>query len=146
MIEGVHVGRDWLGNLRRAPGRQFQQGLCRFARQTVGQFQDAVLIRPADIIQPLRRHAVAEQFIIRLARKHRRFWRCGLLDLDVLRDGDLLDRLPNLNELGRAGLGMRLELATLSPAVGIVVVVRVAQQQTAGRPVDDQADGTRPRR
>ena len=65
---------------------------------------------------------------------------CGSSALHVDRDDDLLHRLADLDQLRRAGLGMRLQLAPLGPVVGLVVMIDVAEQQAASRLVDDQPD------
>ncbi len=86
---------------------------------------------PAGRRRATRRHAVAEQFVVGRCRRtaacfgglRRRF------GLHVDRDDDLLHRLANLDQLRRARLRMRLQLAPLGPVVGLVVVIDVAEQQ-----------------
>ena len=64
MVERVRLRRHGLRHARLAAGRQFQQRLRRLGRQVVGQGQQRVLGRRLHIVQPLGRHAVAEQFVV----------------------------------------------------------------------------------
>jgi hypothetical protein len=59
-----------------------------------------------------------------------------------LGDDNLLHRLPDFHQLSRAGGGVRLQLAALRPAIGVVVVSHVADQQIPGRLVHDQTQVT----
>ena len=142
--------RRWwhLGHRRLAAGGQLQQRLRSLRRQVVGQNKQAVLVGLAHVVEPLRRDAVAQQLVVltireqrapglRLPHRGRRRFR---FRLRVGRDYDLADRLADLHELRRSGLRVRFELASFGPVVGLVVVIHVAQQQTALGAVDDDAD------
>ena len=59
---------------------------------------------------------------------------------DIYRDGNLLDSLSHLYQLGSAGLGMGLQLASFCPPVRLVVVVDVAEHEAALGPVDNDPD------
>ena len=56
------------------------------------------------------------------------------------RHDDFPDGLADLDELRGAGLRMRLELPSLGPAVGTIMMIDVAQQWPARRAMDDDAD------
>jgi hypothetical protein len=86
------------------------------------------------------RHAVAKEDVLGHMSEQRRFRRRGLFYLNVLRDGDLADGLPNLHQLRRAGGGMGFQLAPLRPAVSRVVVIHIAEKQARFRAVDNEAD------
>ncbi len=51
---------------------------------------------------------------------------------------DLLNRLPNLHQLGGTRLRMRLQLAPLGPVVRLVMMTHVAKQQAALALVDNE--------
>jgi integrase len=58
----------------------------------------------------------------------------------ILRNRDFPHRLANFYQLRRASLRMRLQFPTLRPMVGLIVMVNVAQQQTALRSMHDHPD------
>ena len=107
-----------------------------------GEIEQAVLVGPAHVGQPLGRHAVAQQLVVgERWRTAAGFGRRRLLRPRRTSGSTISShRLPNLHELRGAGLRMRLQLAPLGPVVRLVVVIDVAQQQAARRPVDDQPD------
>src|SRR3546814_17436475 len=106
----------------------------------------AVLVSELYIGQPLRRHSVTEQLGLGSVRKQRRLsdkkrrYRRRLVNLDDLRNHDLLNALANLHQLRRAGCGVRLQLSPLGPVIGLVVMIDVAEQQAGFRQVGDDAD------
>src|SRR3546814_14911854 len=87
----------------------------------------AVLVSELYIGQPLRRHSVTEQLGLGSVRKQRRLsdkkrrYRRRLVNLDDLRNHDLLNARANLPQLRRAGSGVRLQRSPLAPALGLVV-------------------------
>ena len=142
---GLRRNRGGLRHAGLAAGRQFQQRLGRLRRQVVGQDQQRVLGRLLDVAEPLRRHAVAEQFVVGLVGEQRRFLRGrrrrqGQFRLHIDRDDDLLDGLADFDQLRGARFGMRLQLAAFRPVIGLVVVIDVAEQKAGGRLVNDQPD------
>ncbi len=133
------MATGWRG-LRPAARGQFQQGLSGLTRQVVGQGQQGVFVGLAHIVQPLGRHAVAQERLLGDMLEQARFGWGRLCSLHVGGDDDFLDRLANLHQLRRAGLRVRFQLPALGPAVGLVMVIDVAQQQACGSPVHDQPD------
>ena len=61
------------------------------------------------------------------------------LDLDVARNLDLADGFADLDELRGAGFGMWFEEAALGPAVRLVVMIDVAEQDARCGSVQDQS-------
>src|SRR5579863_5676 len=123
--------------------RQIQERLGSLARQVIRQFQQRILIGEADIRQPFGGDAIPQQLVLRDAGKQRWLQSRGLgdrwlLHLHVLRDDDLLHRLPNFDELRRAGLGVCFELPPFGPLIRVVVMTDIAQQQTGIGAVHDQ--------
>jgi hypothetical protein len=107
-----------------------------------------MLVGRADIIDPLGRDSVAKQLVFRISVEERRCRRKRLLLRHVDRYHDLLNRLPDLDDLRRTGARVRLELPPLGPVVGVVVMVHVTKEEAVGRAVDDdpnvRADPDRP--
>ena len=58
---------------------------------------------------------------------------------NVYWDGDLLDDLPKLHQLGGPRRRMRLQPATFGPPVGVVVAAHVAEDYVLPRPVQNDA-------
>src|SRR5665213_18869 len=145
MCERIGPNRDRLHGLWRYARGQIEQRLGRLAGEVVRQFQQSVLGGAADIGQPFRRYTIPKELVIRQAGEQRRLRRRPPGDrhprrLDVSGDDDLLYRLPNFDELRRAGFRMRFELPPLPPLVGAVVVTDIAKQQAGLSPVNDQPD------
>ena len=117
-------------------------GLRRKMRRYI---QDVALRGLQHVIEPLDGHAPFHEACRRhlMEQEDRRRSR-----LDVARDDDLLHSLAYLHQLRSAGARMRLQLATLSPRVGRIVMTHIGEEQAARRPVDDQphiaADADRP--
>ena len=65
---------------------------------------------------------------------------CRLFDPRHTWERYLLHRLQYLDELHRACLRMRLDPPPLGPAVGLVMMVDVAEQQARARAMNDDAD------
>ena len=66
----------------------------------------------------------------------KRFPRCQRFErfhFHIRRDKDFLHRLADFHQLRRPRLGVRLQLPSLGPVVGPIVVIDVAQQQAARR-------------
>ncbi|MFQ5651411.1 MAG: hypothetical protein ACE5IY_15855 [bacterium] len=101
-----------------------------------GDLEQAVFIRLPDIIQPFERHAIAQQFLI--SNVVQRCW-SGLFDLHIFWNNDFLHPLPNLHQLRRAGLWVCFQLTPRRPAIGLVVVPYIAQQQAIVSSVHNQA-------
>ena len=57
--------------------------------------------------------------------------RAGCCHLDGLVNDDFLNALAHLDDLRRAGLGMRLDAAALGPGISIVVMIDIADQEAA---------------
>ena len=55
-------------------------------------------------------------------------------------DSNLFDGLAHLHQLCRPGFRMAFQLAPLGPAVGVVVVADIAQQQATVGPMDDEPE------
>ena len=128
---GHHGGAGWRGT----PGRQLEQGLRRLSGQMTGQIEEAVFIGLTDIRQPVGGDAIVQQVVVRPGGEQ-----AGLGD-GGYRDGggDFDDALADLHELGGAGAGMDLQLASGGPFIGGIVMIDVAEQQAAVRAVDDEA-------
>mgnify|MGYP000399456480 CR=1 FL=1 len=107
--------------------------------------QDVALRGLQHVIDPLDGNAPIQQVARRHLMEQEDGWRRSL---DVARDDDLLHPLADLHQLRGAGAGMRLQLATLGPGVGGIVMAHVGEEQAARCPVDDQpqvaADTHRP--
>lgn len=128
---------------RRAAGRQFKQGFGRLTGQVVGQFQQRILVGSLHIGQPPLRHAIGQQLGVTIFREQFRLLPRGRpAVLDVLRNEDLLDTLADLDKLRCAGGRVHFQLAPLGPLIGLVVVIDIAEQQTASGLVDDQTNVT----
>ena len=99
--------------VRRTAGRKLQQRLGGLARQMIGEVEQRVLRRSPHVVQPLDRHAVAQQILVRGVGEDRgprrrgsasRDARGGRRDvhLHIPRHLNLTDRLPDLDELRRS--------------------------------------------
>ena len=106
----------------------------------IGQIEERILVGLLHVGEPILGHAVREEVVVGDIREQLRFRRRRLFDLDVFRDDDFLDPLPDFHELRRAGLRMPLQSPPLGPLVGLVVVIHVAKQEAGRGLVDDQAD------
>ena len=137
--------------VRRTAGRKLQQRLGGLARQMIGEVEQRVLRRGAHVIQPLDRHAVAEQIVFRRVGEDgcpRRRWSAGHPVLAGRRDvhlhipwhPNLTHRLTDLDELRSSCRGMSFQPPSFCPLVRGVVMVDVAEQEARRRPVDDQPD------
>src|ERR1044072_1792688 len=94
----------------------------------------------AHIAQPLYGNAVTQQFFVVQVREQRGPWWLRLWDFDINRD--LLDPLAYLDQLSRASRWMRLQLPTLGPGVGLVMMIDVTQQKTRSCFMNDQPNIT----
>jgi len=121
-------------------GRKLEQRFGRLGRQVIGERQQRVLVGLANVGQPFRGHAIAEQRVVGQSIEQLLACCSGLRGLDVGRDDDLAHGLPYLDKLRGAGLRVGLQLTSLGPAIRLVVMVDVAQQQAARGSVDDQAN------
>ena len=130
------------GDLRRpwlAAHRKLQQRLGGLGGQMVRYGEDRVLRRCSHVREPLRRHAVSEQlFVGDLGEERLLAGRLRLFRRDVRRDHDFLHGLADLDELGGAGLRMRLKFPLRGPVVRLVVMIDVAEQEAVGGFVHDQ--------
>ncbi|MGE4182762.1 MAG: hypothetical protein AB7J34_23295 [Limisphaerales bacterium] len=143
MVERTRSRRRQWRHTRFASRGEFQKGLGCFCRQAVDQRQQTFLRRLTRVVQPLDRHTVSQEFVIRPFGEQG--WlgcllRFGQRRLHIDRYNDLFHRLADLNQLCGTCFRMRLQSAPLSPIVGFVVVIHVAEQQAALRPVDDEPD------
>ena len=134
------------GGGRRAAGGELEQCLSGLAWQVVREFEERVLGGGSRLVEPLWRHPVAEQVVVRNVVEEPRLGRrrrCGLSDgqlpRDVARHLDLADGLAHLDDLRGARARVALDHPALSPAVRRVMVVRVAEQQARVGPMHDQA-------
>ena len=126
--------------MRERPGESGEQDvrLGRLAGQVVGHVEEIILRCVAYIIKPVPRHADAQHVVLGKLLEERRQ---VLLPPDVRRglgragNHDVLDPLAQLDQLRRAGLRMGLDPPPLRPAVSVVVVVDVGEQQAGGEGV-----------
>ena len=120
--------------LRRVAGNQLQQRLAGFGGKMIRQSQERVLVgRLLDVIQPHSGYAVVQQLAVRHTGEH------GALGGDVARDLDLAHDLADLDELRRSGVRMLFEEPALGPAIRIVVLPDIAEQEIRRRPVHNHA-------
>lgn len=120
--------------------RETQQGLGRLAGKVVRKVKDAVFGGRPHVVEPFNGNAVFKKALGRDLGEERRLGQSRPLLLHVDGDDHLLDGLANLHQLRSAGLRMRLQPAPLGPLIGLVVVIDVAEQQTAVGPMDDEPD------
>ncbi len=150
--------REWIGarhgrhrTVRRTAGCKLQQRLGGLARQVIGEVEERVLCRGPHVVQPLDRHAVAEQVVVRRAgedRGPRRRWSAshgalaGRRDvhLYIPWDLNLTNRLADLDELRSSCRRMPFQPPSFRPLIRGVVMIDVAEQQAGSRAVDDQPD------
>ena len=100
----------------------------------IRQGQERVLVSYLlDVIQPLSGYAVVQQLAVRHTGEH------GALGGDVARDLDLAHDLADLDELRRSGVRMLFEEPALGPAIRIVVLPDIAEQEIGRRPVHNHA-------
>ena len=136
---------------RGATGGELQQCLGRFGRQVIGDVEQRILRRRPHVAQPLDRHAVTQQVVVRRTGEDRGprrlsrarycgYVRCRHVHVDVPRHLDLTHRLADLHELRRPGRRMPLQPPPLGPLIRRVVMVHVAEQEARRGPVDDQTD------
>ena len=64
MSERIGLDRRPFRHLRCCAGRQVQQRLGSLLRQPLGDVEQGVLVGPADLVEPFRRHAIAEQRVV----------------------------------------------------------------------------------
>ena len=120
--------------LRRVAGSQFQQRLGRLGGKMIRQGQKRVLVgHLLDVIQPLGGYAIVQQLAVRHTGEH------GALGGDVARDLDLAHHLADLDELRRSGVRMLFKEPALSPAIRIVVLPDIAEQEIGRRLVHNHA-------
>jgi hypothetical protein len=104
----------------------------------VGDVEQRILVRAPHRVEPFRRDAIAEQFVVADAGKQQGLGR-GRRGGRRWNDSDL-DPLRQFDELRRAGHRMPFDLAPLGPRIGGVVVPDIADKQARRRPVHDQSD------
>ena len=143
--ERVRVGGHSCRALRRAAGGKLQQRLRRLGRQVVGEIEQRVLVRAANVVQPRLGDAVAQQLVVRGFGEERWLGRGrrsggGCLHDDGARDFDLAHGLTDLDDLGHAGPGMPLDPPPLCPSVRGIVMVDIGEKDARCRPMHDQAD------
>jgi len=104
--------------------------------------EQRILGRLPHVGQPLGRYTVTEETVVADTAEQQGLClgECRLVDLYIPGNGDLLHRLPYLDELRGACLRMRLDPPPLGPSIGLVVMVDVAEQQARARAMDDDAD------
>jgi hypothetical protein len=117
--------------------------------KVLGQDKQGVFVGLQDIGDPLRRDAAGEEVVLGDVRKHPRFGRRRLLDLDIFWCRDFLHGFAQFDQLGSARVRMGFELATAGPFIGPVMVVHVAEQKAGLGAVDDdsqiEVDAGRPK-
>ena len=151
MRERIGARQSRHRTVRRTAGRKLQQRLGGLARQMIGEVEQRVLGRGPHVVQPLDRHAVTQQIVVRRAGEER--WpRCrqsvrykalgGRRDVHfhIPRHTNLADRLADFDELRSARCRMPLQSPTLGPLVRRVVMIDVAEQEAGSGPMDDQPD------
>ena len=116
----------------------------------VGQHQKAVLIHFANVSQPFGRYTVAQQLVIRAPAEQQYLWivqwlGCRFVTFrrrSLLAGGnnDFFVAFSNFDPLRRPCRGMHFQFSTLGPFVGLIVVIDIAEQETGGRLVHDQAN------
>ena len=143
MGERVFSDDGFNARARCSTSRHFEQRLRDFARQMPEHIEQACLGHASHVVEPFRRHAIAEQLVVIDAVE----WTpllagpgSGDDNVDVSRDLDLTHHLSHLDELRGAGLGVALQLPLLRPPIGGGVMVHVTEQQNCGGSVDDEAD------
>ena len=135
----------------RTAGRKLQQRLGGLARQVIGEVEQRVLRRGPHVVQPLDRHAVAEQIVVRRAGEDRGPRRCWPASHRVLAGRrnvhlyipwhlNLADRLADLDELRSSRRRMPFQSPSFGPLIGGVVMIDVAEQEAGSGPVDDEPD------
>jgi hypothetical protein len=70
--------------------------------------------------------------------EEKRLWWCGLLDLNVPWNDDLLYGFPYFDQLRSASLRVGLQLASFPPLIRPIVMSDVTQQNAGVGPVDDE--------
>jgi hypothetical protein len=147
MGERIGLDRRPFRHCRGRAGRQVQQSLGSLLRQALGDVEQGVLVGSPDLIEPLGRHAVAEQRIVGDPGEQRRFgsgFRRGALPgpLPFVTRG--LD--PRVHPLGEfdqlSGTRRRVPRypASLGPRISRVVVPDMTKQQARRCSMDDQAN------
>ena len=123
--------------IRSVAGSVLQQRLRSLGGKMINQGQERVLAADAlDVIQPLGRHAVVQQLTVRHTGKQ------GAVAGDVARNLDLAHDLADLDELRRARARMLFDAPAFRPAIRIVVLSDVAEQEVGRRLVHDHAHPT----
>jgi len=147
MFEGLGVRLDRSRNGRSAPGRQLQEGFGRLFGQVFDKLKQCVLAGVTHVVQPLAGHPVIEELLV--GDSGQGWWTCRwfLLHLYIDRNLDLFDSLAHFDQLRGAGFWVHLQPAAPRPAVGLIVVIDIAEQQAPLCAMDDDADaGADPRR
>ncbi len=129
MGEGVGPAGTGVGGSEPLPDGELEQRLLRLLGQVLDDVEDRVLVGAADVLDPVLRHAERHQLQLaqvveqlRLRRGRSRGARRG-------GGGDLLDALADLDDLHGARRRVALDAPPLGPAIGLVVVVDVGEQQ-----------------
>ena len=146
VVEGIRVLACVLRRRRCAAGGELEQCLGGLAWKVVRELEERVFGGGSRLVEPLWRHPVAEQVVVRHVVEEPRLGRrrrCGLSDgqlpRDVARHLDLADGFAHLDDLRGARARVALDHPALGPLVRSVVVVRVAEQQARVGPMHDQA-------
>ena len=138
--------------IEHAGGDVLQQRLGGLRRQVVGQREEAIVVGRLHVGDPVLRHADREEIVAAelgeqwrargRGRRQRDLDRLTKLECVLRRQPDchLLDALANFHDLQGAGLRMRLDPAALGPAIGVVVMADIGEQQAAAGLVHDDAD------
>jgi hypothetical protein len=131
VLERVLVRRPGLRDPGRCPDREVEQGLGCLLGQMFGKLEQPVLVDLPYGIDPIRRHAIGQKYVVGMAREQRRLGdRHIFLRRDIARH-DVLDPLADLDQLGGPGRRVPLDPPPLGPGIGIVVMVDVAQQKAS---------------
>ncbi len=142
----VGIALVWLPYLRlggRGAGGQIDDRFGSLTGEVGGDHQQHVVVRRADIRNPLGRNPVTEQVGFRKVGERSLGLRSGgWFGGDVEGDLDLANRFPDFDDLGGAGNGVGFDLAPRGPVVGRVVMVDVAEHDAALDPMEDQTDVT----
>jgi hypothetical protein len=120
-----------------SPTAAARTGLLRLVGQVRGYVEHRVLPRLAHRLKPVLRHAPAEQPVVCLRGEERR--PADRL-LDIALGDDLLDRLADLDELGRTRPGMAIEPPARRQGIGVVMVADIGEQRVAVALVHNDAE------
>ena len=143
--EGIGFDRRRQRRFGLLSDRELQERFLRLLRQVRDDIEESVLGCGAHIVDPLCGNAESHQF--KLAEVIEELWlrrrspgRLGFRHALRPDDVDFLNALTNLDKLHRAGGRMTLDLASLCPFIGVVVMIDISEEQARLRPMNDEPD------